>query len=359
MPRGPGKKENYNFDYSRFSGLNGDEDGNAVATMPEGVPPEVMQNLPGELQEAFRLMAISKQTGDVKAQQRSTELVMQAIEKGGPEVKKRFSQEVMQQMAKNPEQKAGLETLLNKQDPANARGGGGNAGSLDGLGSSISQLQKQMKIGAESSASQLQKLKEQQDALEQLRGPEDFARFMAQQGLNEEDLQKAMSGDEAQMQAVFEKAIGSTVSKEATEKAEKMDKALETVDEIHKQLNDLSGPDGVEMAPPMPVAEPAHAPRRPAEPAKPEPKIPVHRVQYSKDESGRLQSVELKCELPGVEAMDAIELDISDKYLRLRTEGPAYVVNVGPFPNLVDAAAARAKFSKKRQELTLTVPAKP
>jgi len=185
---------------------------------------------------------------------------------------------------------------------------------------------------------------------------------MSSQGLSQEDLQRALSRDEAHMKAAFEKAIGSIAGEtpEVEDKTKKLEQALTVVDDIHKTLNDLSGPDGTEAAPPMPSAKsPAPAPKRAAEPAKPEPKIPVHRVQYAKDDSGRLQSVELKCELPGVEAMDAIALDISDRHLRLRTEEPAFVVNVGPFPCLVDPSTARAKFSKKRQELSLTVQAKP
>lgn len=355
MPRGPGKKENYNFDYSRFSGLGDEQDAaGRGAAMSAGVPPEIMQNLPGELQEAFRLMAISKATGDVKAQERSTELVMAAIEKGGPEVKQRFSQEVTKQMAKDPASKASLEQLLSGKKGPQA---GAPASQLDGLSASIDQLQGQMKSGAESAAQQLEQLRTQQEALENLQGPEDFARFFASQGMSQEDIQRSLAGDTAHMQKMMEKALGQVAPPENAEKAKKMEKALECVDDIHRQLNDITGPDGADAAPPMPTAK--RTPARPAEPANPEPKIPEHRVSYAKDESGKLQSVELRVELPGVESMAAIELDVSEKHLRLRTEEPAFVVNVGPFPNLVDASAAKAKFSKKRQELTLSVPAKP
>mmetsp|Transcript_25931 Transcript_25931/g.68554 ORF Transcript_25931/g.68554 Transcript_25931/m.68554 type:complete len:360 (-) Transcript_25931:56-1135(-) len=359
MPRGPGKKENYNFDYSRFNGaVEGEADVDAKSEEPGGIPADMMKNLPGELQEAFRLMTISNQTGDRKAQERSNELVMAAIQKGGPEIQKRFSEEVMKHAAKNPEAKEDLEKLVNGQlgGPAAAREAQTTGGQLHGLAGTIKTLEAQMKTGAETTAAQLQKLQQQQEALEQLKGPEDFGRFMASQGLDPEDLQRAMSGDEAHMKAMFEKAIGKIDTPDTVGKAQNLEQALTVVDDIHKTLNDLSGPDGPEASPPMP---PAPAPKRPAEPARPEPKIPVHRVQYGKDEGGRLQTVELKCELPGVESMDAIVLDVSDRHLRLRTEAPAFVVSVGPFPCLVDAASARAKFSKKRQELTLTVQAKP
>merc|ERR1719401_1076755 len=133
---------------------------------------------------------------------------------------------------------------------------------------------------------------------------------------------------------------------------------LSAVDEIHRTLGGDVPDSAPPPAAPMRALEPpapAPAPRRPPPP---EPKIPEHRVQYQKDDNGRLASVELRCELPGVGSMDDIEVDVSERHLRLRTLAPAYVVNVGPFPDLVEATAARAKFSKKRHELTLSVPAK-
>ena len=41
---------------------------------------------------------LSRSTGDEKAQLRANELVLQAIEKGGPEVQERFLQEVSQHL---------------------------------------------------------------------------------------------------------------------------------------------------------------------------------------------------------------------------------------------------------------------
>merc|ERR1712060_543220 len=110
---------------------------------------------------------------------------------------------------------------------------------------------------------------------------------------------------------------------------------------------------------------PSPEPEKPAKKAPPPPKepeviIPRYRLQYEKDENGRYKSVELKCSLPGVADMSMINLDVSEKHLRLSTTPPAprYAVNAGPFPVLIDASAARAKYSKKREELSVSVPAK-
>eukprot|EP00913_Durusdinium_trenchii_P010182 g9547.t1 len=54
--------------------------------------------MPPELQEAYRLAMVSRSTGDEAAQQRANELVLQAIEKGGPDVQKRFLDEVSQHL---------------------------------------------------------------------------------------------------------------------------------------------------------------------------------------------------------------------------------------------------------------------
>ena len=95
-------------------------------------------------------------------------------------------------------------------------------------------------------------------------------------------------------------------------------------------------------------------------PELPEVILPNHRLQYKKDGDGKYVAMELICELPGVQDMSCIVLDIAEKHVRLSTVDPAprYVVNAGPFPVLIDPSAAKAKFSKKRAELSVLVPAK-
>jgi len=340
------------------------------------VPAEVFGQLPGELQEAFRLMQIAKQTGDMKAQERANELAVKAVERGGPEMKQRFQQEVMRQAAQNPEAKAGIEAMLNSHGtgisasppgsvsgrPLASEAAAGAGEKVAGLAETITELSGKMKAGAEAANKQMEALKKQQEELEQMKGPEDFAKFMAEQGLTQDDMQRALAGDEAHMKNMIDKALGRFEEPNEKEDRQKMDQVLNTVDAMHRQLQG----DTPDRDPPPPPVVPnpnesgqRKVERRKKEEALPEPAIPIHRVQYQKDENGRLQQVELQCELPGVEGMSSIEVDVSEKYLRLRTLSPAFVVNVGPFPALMDAAAARAKFSKKRQELSLTVPALP
>jgi len=355
MPRGPGKKENYNFDYSRFNGCE-DEDVQIHRPAEAGPDPgEVFKQLPGELQEAFRLMHLGRETGDEKAQARANELALKAVERGGPEMKQRFQQEVMRQSAKDPQTRKALEEILNSSAPE-AQSPSATAAQaeerVEELSSTISQLQKNLQQGAASTAKHAEALKQQQDMLENIQSPEDFATFLESVGIGEEDLQRVMSGDEDFMRQAFDKAISKLEPPELKTTMKHADTMINAVDNL-STLCSSDEPDRV-VIPKLPPAEAT----RQAAPAVAEPKIPEHRVQYEKDERGCLQAVQLRCQLPGVLAMSDIDLQLSEKYLRLRTHSPAYVVNAGPFPDLVDDKAARAKFSKKRQELTLTVPAK-
>lgn len=385
MPRGPGKRENYNLDYSRFNkfdleGLDGlDEEpepqkatpvqgtkaqsaekGKQGAGDPGEIPMEMFQHLPGELREAFRLMQISKQTGDEKAQKRATELAMAAIEKGGPEVKKRFEQEMMRETAKNPEARKAMEETMNgaMNSSYSPSGGAGypSKNRVDETVSQMSSLRAHMEEGQKRAQKQMEMLSKQQEELQKLAqngSPEDFFKFMHGQGLNEEDLQRAFSGDEKHMESVVKQLLEKTDG-DADSPDPGMKKALDAVDQLHSGLLGDEWEDKPDDKPEPPKPEKKKIKAKPM----PEAAIAEHRVQYQKDDKGRVVSVELRAELPGVESMAAIELDVSERSLRLRTQAPAFVVNAGPFPVLVDASAARAKFSKKRQELTLSVPAK-
>mmetsp|Transcript_15307 Transcript_15307/g.33071 ORF Transcript_15307/g.33071 Transcript_15307/m.33071 type:complete len:373 (+) Transcript_15307:127-1245(+) len=372
MPRGPGKKENYNFDYSRFNKAL-EEDGGKRNPQEPVFPDDILRQLPGELQEAFRLMQVAKQSGDQRAQERANELALKAVERGGPEMKQRFQQELLRQAGQDPTTKKGLEAILSpssKEDPKGKKVNSdtlmASADRMTDLNGTINKLHDQMQAGAAKASKQLEAMQKQQEALEKLQSPEDFASFMSSQGISEQDLQRIFSGDEAHMKTVIEKALGQTEEETGNGKkeAENLDALLGAVNDIHKTLihdsPDRSVPEPTTTAPsPSSPSQEPKAKAKAKEAERPAPTIPPHRVQYQKDDNGKVLQVELKCDLPGVASMDAIELDLSEKYLRLRTTSPSYVVNVGPFPNLVDPSAARAKFSKKKQELSLTVPALP
>lgn len=172
------------------------------------------------------------------------------------------------------------------------------------------------------------------------------------QGLKDEDLQQAFAGDEKHMEKLVKQMLDATDGDQNSPDPG-MKKALEAIDQLH---GGLLGDEGEGDKPAEPEPRKPEKKKIKAKPT-PEAAIAEHRVGYQKDDAGKIISVELRAELPGVESMASIELDVSERHLRLRTQAPAFVVSVGPFPVLVDATAARAKFSKKRQELTISVPA--
>lgn len=356
MPRGPGKKENYNLDYSRFAGLDrlDDQEGHVVASASNdesGPPPEferemqqAMSQVPPELREAFQLMSLAKSTGNMEAQQRANELALKAVERGGPEVKEKFMEEVART---SPEAVEILSGKTGKKPAAEA------IGDLNKKG--VGTLEESMRKGQEQARKQLEELQKHEEQLNKLKTPEDFFKFFQGGGMREEDLQRMFAGDEKHMQECMQKMLNGVASSELDEKVRKdAEAAVKAVDDVHGALHgDTPEGPGQDLCAAPRVA--AH--KQPEE--TPEVRIPEHRLQYRRDATGRYEAVELRCDLPGVVDMGAVELDVNERHLRLVTSapGPLFAVNVGPFPVLVDASAARAKFSKKRQELVISVPA--
>jgi len=214
-----------------------------------------------------------------------------------------------------------------------------------------------MEEGQKETRKQMEELEKKQQDLERIRNPEEFFKFMTEEGISPEDLQRIFSGDEAHMKARFEDTLK---EKNADNLPAASEQALKKVNHLHSTL---FGTDPEEEEPKAPEPEPK--PEKKKKPKAPEPKepevtIPMYRLQYQKDEAGKYTVVELKCNLPGIPDMSAINLDVSDRHLRLSTIAPAplYAVNAGPFPVLIDPSGARAKYSKKREELSISVPAK-
>jgi hypothetical protein len=394
MPRGPGQKKNYNLDYSRFNFLDKIEDDepkvvlnkpskqNVEATRNDDNQPDMseitnlLRNMPPELQEAYRMMSIAKETGDEAAQKRANELALKAVEHGGPEVKKNFLSNLS---AQAPELGARLgdelgkvtddptitaeqimENLMRPPEPEPQK-----------FDEKVAGLKETMEASAAAAKQQLENLNKQQEELENLKSPEDLMKFMSEGGLNQGDLQRILGGDMAHMEACFkgmlDKAAQPDGPSEAMKKAEEAVKAAETLhDNIlgftgdepvdHDKTVSTKAKSGYDVAKQQEAAAPVAPPAPPVR----EVKIPDYRLQYQKDEHGRYTGVELRCTLPGIADMSAIVLDVSAEHLRLSTLEPApgYVVNAGPFPVPIDEGAARAKFSKKRQELLITVPTK-
>lgn len=385
MPRGPGKKENYNLDYSRFNQFDHLDDSEQPkgtkgstkklqqneADAAGGLPmDEIMQHCPPELKEAYRLMAIAHASGDADAQRRANELALGAVQRGGPQVKREFIANLSQHM---PDLAARISTEYNnlgdKADPATVldqitaeardfekfKANGDDANIQDRVGD----LEKKMRKGAEATRQQLENLERHHKQLEQIQSPEDFFKFVQQGGMTEEDLQKCFSGDMQHMESCVQSMLDKAATPGPDGKLGDCEEAIKAVEALHTTIC------GDGSAEPQEVLEKVdtknHLSSRAApKHEEPEVTIPQYRLQYHRDEDGRYLSVELKCQLPGVADMSAITLDVSEKHLRLSTSAPAplYVVNAGPFPVLIEAEAARAKYSKKREELSVTVPAK-
>lgn len=381
MPRGPGKKENYNLDYSRFNSFDRDEadevskeprqppEDEADAAGGPGIPEmrDLLRTMPVELQEAYHLMSIAKANGDTKAQQRASELALKAVEKGGPEVRNTFMNNVAKQMPEiagrlskdmsgvDLDPKSVMEGLQN--DMVNHRlAQDKSSGNLDDAEERIEKLRREMEEGQKSTRAELDELQKKQEELERIRNPEEFFKFMKDEGITQEDLQRIFSGDEEHMKARFNE----TMEKKEEEKKQTKKKSEEALDKVNQLHGALFGEDHPEESPAPEPAPEKPARRAPSPPREPEPTIPMYRLQYQKDEAGKYTAVDLKCTLPGIADMSAINLDIAERHLRISTvaSAPRYAVNAGPFPVLVDPSGARAKYSKKREELSISVPAK-
>jgi hypothetical protein len=385
MPRGPGKKENYNLDYSRFDSFDRDEakerdeatkkqmgqdEADAAGGMPADLPDmrEMLRGMPVELQEAYHLMSIAKANGDEKAQQRASELALQAVSKGSPEVRQGFMDNISKQL---PELAGKVSKDLVGADPGHTVDAKKMLAELQDeavraearkrmieapveSNESIDTLRKQMEDGQKATRAEMENLEKKQNELENIRGPEDFMKFMKEEGITDEDLQRIFGGDEAHMQATLNETLEKQMAKGVDHRREDSADALKKAEELHTTLFGET-PEPEPAAPELAVA----VRKAPARPKEPEVTVPMYRLQYEKDEAGKYLSVELKCTLPGIADMSAINLDVSERHLRLSTAAaPRYAVNAGPFPVLIDPSRARAKYSKKREELSISVPVK-
>eukprot|EP00930_Biecheleria_cincta_P100147 TRINITY_DN91761_c0_g1_i1.p1 TRINITY_DN91761_c0_g1~~TRINITY_DN91761_c0_g1_i1.p1 ORF type:complete len:363 (-),score=109.82 TRINITY_DN91761_c0_g1_i1:305-1393(-) len=360
MPRGPGKKSNYNLDYSRFNGVDdarhadaeeevGDDSQQASGGMDAEMA-QMLRQMPPELQEAYRLMSIANSTGDEKAKQRANELAIKAVEKGGPEVRKNFIQEV----AKHLPEDSGLDVEalgmdLNGMDDSMPENLSEKSAILT---SKIDKMKAEMEAGKAATRLQMENLQKQQEELESLSSPEDFMKFLSKQGMTEEDMHKMLTADQDHMEAMVGKMMNKATDVGSMSSKLKMaDAAAKEASELHSRLLG-TGTAATEDAP----KKVTRVIRKQEE----ETQVPMHRIQYQKDADGRFASVELSVDLPGVTDMSSIALDVAEKHIRLNTVAPAprFLVNAGPFPVLIAPSEARAKFSKKRQQLSVCVPAK-
>jgi hypothetical protein len=329
---------------------------------------ELLRAMPPELREAHHLMQLSRENNDPAAQQRASALALKAVQNGSPQVRQEFIKSVGEQMPELADQLAEDIGNLDTADPSKmmeklqtdavhkaaakklAQDSPDDPTNVD-----IAGLRDEMIAGQAATRKELDKLQKKQEEIEQIRSPEEFMKFLTEGGITQEDIQRILSGDEEHMQKRFSDTIDKQMD---TAKKAIPEDALQKVDQLHSTLFGTT-PETTEIASPPPETK-KPVQNKPPPPKEPEVIVPMYRLQYEKDESGRYQAVQLKCNLPGVADMSMINLDVSEKHVRLTTAPPAprYAVNAGPFPVLIDAGSARAKYSKKREELSISVLAK-
>merc|ERR1712100_530136 len=71
----------------------------------------------------------------------------------------------------------------------------------------IASLRKEMEEGQKATRREMEELEKKQQDLERIRDPEEFFKFMQEEGITQEDLQRIFSGDEAHMKARFEDTL--------------------------------------------------------------------------------------------------------------------------------------------------------
>jgi len=305
-------------------------------------------------------MSISRQNGDKAAERKANVLALKAIEKGGPKVQQDF----LQTLAKHePEAAKAMAADMNLMSKPDATAGQ----KCEDLGSQIDFLKERMEKGAEQARKQMENLTKQQEQMEKLAagGPEDFMKFMAEQGISDMDMQRIFGGDGEHMEKCLQGMIDKTVKNPDSDgRMENPEATIKAAEQLHRSICGDGLDDVAEVAEEIPDKPSTRNEddditiSKPFKPKEDEVKIADHRLQYQKDDSGKYISVDLKCTLPGVASMDSIVLDVSEKHIRLSTFDPKYVVNAGPFPVLIEPGAAKAKFSKKRQELSISIPPK-
>lgn len=95
------------------------------------------------------------------------------------------------------------------------------------------------------------------------------------------------------------------------------------------------------------------SPTSPPAPAAAAGKVPVHEVSVVTDAAGGGRSVSILVELPEVQKLAQISLELSEGGIKL--DGCGYALDA-PLPLRIDPDRAAAKFSAKSQRLKITVP---
>jgi hypothetical protein len=360
--RGACRPEHYNLDYNRFNKFEDDEE---VTEKEDGIS-SMLKNphLPPEMREAFRLSQIAKASGDMSAQKKADELVRQAINSGGPEIQKRFS-ETMKDMQKDPSwQKRAGAAGMDMPSPESFLQGD----------EATPVLQSKMKEKLQSTQKVLQDLAAKQASLEAIQSPEDMANFFASQGWTPEEIARAGQDEEYARKLMTEK-MESLVPQDVDEgDLERMIREVESLaSEVKKGGGDKPPVPAAAPSPPKPRALAATKVAKPAErasaPVRGAPSGEQDARRSAKDTSDvpatetadavkivtEAEQVVVTISLPGVASMAEIEVGFDAGVLVVN---PVSAASFAPMKVKLPAGAdtdacQAARFSKKRSELTV------
>eukprot|EP00294_Goniomonas_avonlea_P016600 CAMPEP_0114554264 /NCGR_PEP_ID=MMETSP0114-20121206/8118_1 /TAXON_ID=31324 /ORGANISM="Goniomonas sp, Strain m" /LENGTH=326 /DNA_ID=CAMNT_0001739301 /DNA_START=9 /DNA_END=989 /DNA_ORIENTATION=+ len=322
------------IDYRKFEQMvdsDSDDEPSKVALTPAN------SNPPPELFEAMRL----SQTGDPEDKKRSHELVAKAIEAGGPEVQERFKHSLAhfegKQSGAAPAKKEWNKTDIEAVDK--------------GLESTKSKLETQL----DTLKKEMERLTAEEDRLKQLQeagGEEDMMRFLTQQGIKPEDLQRADTDPE------FSKKLADNLCESRIKPVgvtQDSETALEIADRVAAAVSGDRDPTvKPRKVAPMRAGE-VHKYAAESLPGGKGLMRPEHRLEVD----GKEVSVEII--VPELTGMDGVDLDVSEGVLKF--EGPVsgdsavkgYSLRL-KLPVKVNADAVTARFVRQKRVLRVKMP---
>lgn len=192
--------DKYDVDYSRFADVDDSDD-----EVEEVYSPALKRQPPPQLQQAMRMMKLGKESQNADLLKRAEALAKEAMELD-PNLRNNF--EKVQQLHAAGMDPKDIPSAFSESSTVSTSATINQATSVSGR---IGELKRQMEAQLEDLKKAESELNGKTDSLEALghsQNPEDMANFLRNEGLSEEDIDKAMSGDEAAAREVLEKAAG-------------------------------------------------------------------------------------------------------------------------------------------------------
>lgn len=337
----------YNTDYSKWDRVADSDSDDEVSAQPKPVSkePEMDEN-DKMLLRASQMTQECQMRGDEKGMEAAMAMARQALHaKGVPE------DEINNVMQQEQQRTSGV------MPPAPAPVA--PSGPLN-----VSSAQSKMNTALNSANDELDRIRNQQASLENINGPEEFFQFMEQQGMDEEMIQRMMSGD----MTVIEEAVKSQgPDLETTETVAQVDAlaaqiaaladeksgliaqqneaiaALEHKKKAHKKtLSELKQVEDKKKDAEQALVDCEDVLKASQPDSSSEPK---HTFSHSDGE------VTVSVELPGVSSVADVELDIADRMMTVEAGEWELML---PLPE-VDEDCVKAKFVKESSTLVVTL----